>query len=157
MNALSEPFAPIIRRAVLADEAAVRACAVAAYTRYIAAIGRPPAPMVADFGAQIAAGIIHVATGTGGQVQGFVVFFAKGEAMVLENVAVHPDAAGQGIGRALIAACETAARQAGLRAVDLYTNAKMTENLSIYPRLGYARTGRRMEDGFDRVYFRKTL
>jgi hypothetical protein len=33
----------------------------------------------------------------------------------------------------------------------------MTANLSIYPRLGYTETGRRTEDGFNRVYFEKTI
>jgi len=144
----------MIRPALPEDEAAIRACARAAYSRYIPAMGRAPAPMVADFAAQIGAGQVWV---TGTPVQGFVVFHPRGGAMLLENVAVHPDAAGQGIGRALVAFCEEAARRAGLHAVDLYTNAKMTANLSIYPRLGYGQTDRRTEDGFDRVYFRKRL
>jgi hypothetical protein len=33
----------------------------------------------------------------------------------------------------------------------------MTENLGLYPRLGYQQFDRRVEDGFDRVYFEKTL
>ena len=49
------------------------------------------------------------------------------------------------------------ARQRGLKAVHLYTNEKMTENLSLYPRLGYIEVARRMEDGFSRVYFEKSL
>lgn len=56
-----------------------------------------------------------------------------------------------------MAHCEAAARQAGLAAVDLYTNEMMAENLAIYPRLGYAETGRRREDGFNRVFFSKSL
>lgn len=146
----------MIRPAMPGDEPAIRACARGAYTRYVAAMGRAPAPMVADFGAQIAAGDMHV-WAEGGVVRGFIVFYPKGDSMLLENVAVHPDAAGQGIGRALIVFCEDAARRADLGAVDLYTNAKMTANLSIYPRLGYVQTDRRTEDGFDRVYFRKHL
>ena len=39
----------------------------------------------------------------------------------------------------------------------LYTNEKMTANLSIYLRLGYTETGRRIEDGFKRVFFEKLL
>ena len=37
------------------------------------------------------------------------------------------------------------------------TNEKMTENLTLYPRLGYCEVARRTEDGFNRVYFQKTL
>ena len=33
----------------------------------------------------------------------------------------------------------------------------MTENLALYPALGYVETGRRVEDGFSRVYFSKRL
>lgn len=147
----------VIRLAAASDEAAVRACAEAAYQRYVEAIGREPAPMVADFGTQIADGKVHVAADGSGNLQGFIVFFPKDARMFLENVAVHPAAAGKGIGKALIGFCEAEARLLGLDAVALYTNAKMTENLTIYPRLGYLETGRRTEDGFDRVYFEKAL
>jgi Ni,Fe-hydrogenase III large subunit len=44
-----------------------------------------------------------------------------------------------------------------LPSIELYTNAKMTENLAYYPRLGFEETGRRREDGFDRVYFRRLV
>lgn len=148
----------MIRPATAADEEAIRACAMAAYQRYVAAIGRKPAPMLADFAAQIAAGDIEVAADeTSGTLQGFIVSFPRGDHMFLENVAVHPEAAGQGIGKALIARCESEARRRELGSVQLYTNVKMVENLSIYPRLGYVETGRRHEDGFDRVYFEKPL
>lgn len=33
----------------------------------------------------------------------------------------------------------------------------MTDNLSIYPRLGYVEVERRLEDGFNRVFFEKRL
>lgn len=46
----------IIRQAVAGDEPAIRACAERAFSPYVEAIGRPPAPMAADFGAVIAAG-----------------------------------------------------------------------------------------------------
>ncbi|MES2713724.1 MAG: GNAT family N-acetyltransferase [Pseudomonadota bacterium] len=147
----------MIRPAVPADESAIRACAVAAYTRYVDAIGREPVPMLADFAAQIALGQVHVSACNGGALNGFIVFFPRDAHMFLENVAVLPAAAGRGIGKALIAACEDAARASGLPAIHLYTNARMVENLSIYPRLGYAEVDRRQEDGFDRVYFVKTL
>lgn len=146
-----------IRDATPADEAAVRACAEAAYARYVEAIGRPPAPMVADFAAQIRDGQVRVAVGPEGRVVGYAVRYPKDGAMHLENVAVLPSETGRGIGRALIADCEAAARAADLPAVELYTNAKMVENLSIYLHLGYRQTGRRVEGGFDRVFFRKEM
>lgn len=144
-----------IRLAHSGDEAAIRVCAQAAYVRYVSLIGREPAPMLADYGAQIAGGLVHVGVDGQGALAGFIVYYPEGRHMLLENVAVAPIAAGRGVGKALIAHCEQAARQAGLDGVMLYTNAKMVENLSIYPRLGYQEVDRRTEDGFDRVYFLK--
>lgn len=147
----------MIRPATAADEAAIRACAEAAYSRYVPAIGRRPAPMDADYAAHIAAGDVHVAEDEAGRFAGFIVFFREGDAMQLENVAVLPAFAGRGMGRSLITFCEAAAEVQGLRAVRLYTNEKMTENLSLYPRLGYREIARRNEHGFNRVFFEKGL
>lgn len=146
----------MIRLARPADESAIRACAEAAYAPYVPLIGRKPAPMLADFAGQIAAGQVHVAEAEG-TFQGFVVFHPEGGAMLLENVAVRPEAAGRGIGKALVAICEAEARAQGFPSVRLYTNEKMAANLSIYPRFGYVETARRTEDGFNRVYFEKML
>ncbi|TWF50398.1 GNAT family N-acetyltransferase [Neorhizobium alkalisoli] len=147
----------MIRPAVEADESDIRTCAESAYTRYIEAIGKRPAPMDADFAAQIEAGEVHVSAADDGAFQGFIVFFPENGRMFLENVAVMPSAAGKGVGKSLIGFCEDEARRLGLAAVELYTNEKMIENLSIYPRLGYVETGRRTENGFNRVFFEKTL
>jgi ribosomal protein S18 acetylase RimI-like enzyme len=146
----------MIRQAEARDEPAIRDCAEQAYVRYVPAMGRKPAPMVADFAAQIADGEVYIATDDHGVFQGFIVFYAEDGHILLENVAVLPRAAGRGVGKALIGFCEDAARQRGLN-VHLYTNEKMTENLSIYPKLGYVEVARRTEDGFNRVYFVKTL
>jgi ribosomal protein S18 acetylase RimI-like enzyme len=146
----------MIRQARTSDEPEIRDCAGQAYARYVPAIGRKPAPMVADFAAQIAAGQVYVATDERDLFAGFIVFYPEQGHILLENVAVLPRAAGRGVGKALIGFCEDAARQRGMD-VHLYTNEKMTENLSIYPRLGYVEVGRRTEDGFNRVYFEKSL
>jgi hypothetical protein len=44
-----------------------------------------------------------------------------------------------------------------MNAVHLYTNEMMTDNLSIYPKLGYVQVALRTEHGFKRVYFEKSL
>jgi len=146
----------MIRPATASDEAEIRACAEQAYARYVPLMGQKPAPMLADYAAQIAAGDVHVATDDQGVFLGFIVFYAEDGHIMLENVAVLPRAAGRGVGKTLIGFCEEAARRRGLN-VHLYTNEKMTENLSIYPRLGYVEVGRRTEDGFNRVYFEKKI
>ncbi|MGD9477058.1 GNAT family N-acetyltransferase [Shinella sp. G-2] len=146
----------MIRLARPDDEAEIRDCAEKAYARYVAAIGRKPAPMLADFAAEIAAGTVHVAV-EGGTFLGFIIFLPDGDHMLLESVAVLPEAAGRGVGKALIAFCEAETLRRGLSAVHLYTNEKMAENLAIYPRLGYVEVARRAEDGFKRVFFEKRL
>lgn len=145
-----------IRPARMTDLSGVRRCAEAAYSPYVPRIGRPPAPMVADFSRLIGEGKVHVLD-DGGAVAGFAVFYPRGDHVHLENVAIHPDFQHRGHGVRLVAHVEQLAAAAGAKAVELYTNARMTENLSLYPRLGYAETGRRHEDGFDRVFFRKVL
>ena len=147
----------MIRKAIEYDESGVRSCAEDAYNRYVATIGKKPAPMVADFGAQIAEGWVHVATNNVGDIEGFIVFFQRDDYMFLENVAVLSSVAGRGIGKKLIQFCESESIRLGLRSIQLYTNEKMTENLSVYPHLGYLEAGRRTEDGFNRVYFEKQL
>ncbi|MBU2935258.1 MULTISPECIES: GNAT family N-acetyltransferase [Pacificibacter] len=146
-----------IRPAQDADGEAVRACAHEAYAQYVAAIGRKPAPMTADYAGLIAAGHVHVATDAQSGVLGFIVFYPDGTDMVLENIAVRSVAMGRGIGKRLIGFCERRAKQSSLTAVRLYTNEKMTENLSIYPHLGYREIERRSEQGFNRVFFVKDL
>ena len=113
--------------------------------------------MDADFAAQIAAGEVYVAADADGAFQGFIVFFPEDGHMFLENVAVMPQAAGKGVGKSLTGFCEDEAKRLGLGSVKLYTNEKMIENLSIYPRLGYLETERRTENGFNRVFFEKRL
>ncbi len=147
----------MIRLAEASDEFEIRHCAEQAYARYVPVIGRKPAPMIADFITQIAAGVVYVALDDQARFQGFIVFYVTDGYCLLENVAVLPSAAGRGVGRALISFCEKAASARGVNAVHLYTNAKMADNLSIYPKLGYVKVAERTEYGFDRVYFEKSL
>jgi ribosomal protein S18 acetylase RimI-like enzyme len=145
-----------IRRALDADVTAVRAVVDAAYSRYVPRIGRSPAPMTADYETLVAAGEVWVGD-SGGRVVGVLVIRPSGDALELENVAVDPAEQGQGHGRALVSFAEDHARALGLAAVELYTNEAMVENLLLYPRLGFVETGRRVEGGYRRVYFRKAL
>ncbi|MGL1921632.1 MAG: GNAT family N-acetyltransferase [Hyphomicrobiales bacterium] len=147
----------IIRKAKETDIDGVHTCAVDAYQQYVSVIGRKPAPMTADFKSQIEQGIIHITPGDSNEVDGFIVFYPINNYMFLENIAVRSTATGKGIGRSLMRLCENEAKKLGLTAIQLYTNEKMTDNLSIYPHLGYRETERRKEDGFNRVYFEKKL
>ena len=145
-----------IRPAGEDDVAAVARVTAEAYGVYIARIGKPPAPMLADHAALVSAGEVWVADAEG-VVSGVLVVRDDGPSLLLESVAVAPAAQGRGIGRALIRWAEQLASDRGLDRIELYTNALMTENLAFYPRLGYEQAGRRHEDGYDRVFFRKAV
>jgi ribosomal protein S18 acetylase RimI-like enzyme len=145
-----------IRPAQLTDLIGIQTCASAAYGKYIGRIGRRPAPMIADFEAQIREGTVHVIA-HGNAIVGYAVFYPRGNHFHLESVAVDPVHQGMGYGIKLIKFVEQRAAGSGAEAVELYTNAKMTENLTLYPRLGYVETCRRHEGGFDRVFFRKAI
>ena len=145
-----------IRKAVQSDLLEIESCAAAAYAMYVDRIGRAPAPMVADFASAIEKEQLYVAL-EDEQLEGFVVFYPQRDHLHLENVAVGPEFQKRGIGSGLIDFVEQQARAEGYCRIELYTNAKMTENLELYPRLGYQQFDRRIENGFDRVYFCKTL
>jgi ribosomal protein S18 acetylase RimI-like enzyme len=148
-----------IRLATAADVPAVKAVTDAAYHHYIERIGRVPAPMESDHAADVAAGRVYV---TGDPVLGLLVLDPLPEPsedahLFLYSIAVHPDAAGQGVGRHLLTFVDAHARALGLPEVRLYTNALMWENQKIYPRYGYDLVERRVEGPYDRLHYRKRL
>ena len=151
------PLAAVtVRPAEPGDVEALRDIAAAAYQHYVPRIGHPPAPMTADYAQAIRRRQAWVAV-DGGEVTGFVILIAQPGYLLLDNIAVRPDAQGRGIGARLLGLAEDHARSLHLGEVRLYTNEAMTENLSYYPRHGYTETHRAEQDGFRRVYFRKSL
>ena len=146
----------MIRPARSTDADWARALVRRAYALYVPRMGKEPAPMLADYGSLIAAGQMHVLEHTGSPVA-LIVIYPKADALFIENIAVDPLAQSKGHGRALLAFAEREARRLGLRFLRLYTNARMTENLAYYPRLGFRETERREEDGYSRVFFAKRV
>jgi GNAT superfamily N-acetyltransferase len=142
-----------IRLADAADHAAIVALVHEAYAVYVPRIGRPPAPMLEDYGALIAEGRVHVLE----DETSIAVLIPEAHAMLLDNVAVKVAAQGRGYGHALIAFAEATARAADYATIRLITNERMTENLAHYPSLGYVETHRNEEDGLRRVHFAKQL
>jgi len=145
-----------IRPACETDLVDIQSCARQAYGKYVPRMDREPAPMHADFESLIAKGCIDVAICESVLV-GYVVFYPERSHFSLENIAVLPECSGRGFGKCLIEHVESIAKDAGHEAVELYTNEAMTENLSMYPKMGYVEIECRREAGFNRVYFRKQL
>lgn len=143
------------RRAVLSDARAVSELVDAAYRPYIERIGITPGPMTEDYREVIRTRQVTVAQ-RGRAIEGVVVTSAE-DAFVTENVAVHPSARGQGVGRALLELAESKARRAGFDSIHLYTHEKMVANLSWYSRHGYIEYERRSQGDFALVFMRKRL
>jgi GNAT superfamily N-acetyltransferase len=147
----------VIRRAAAADRAAIEAIVRAAYGGYIARIGKPPGPMLDDYRRLIAEDAVSVLEEPPGVVAGLIVLLPKTDHLLLDNVAVHPDRQGQGLGLRLIAFAECEARRRGFTELRLYTHEQMIENIALYTRLGFVATGRGREAGYDRVFMRKPV
>jgi len=144
-----------IRSGLGQDQLQLERIAAEAYQQYIPVMGKKPAPMLADYAAHLAHDTVFVAL-DGEIVIGYAIIIGKKDGWWLENIAVDPAHAGKGVGTALIARLEgDLARQADY--YQLYTNRLMLRNIDWYLRLGFTETGRRLEDGYERVFFRKTL
>ncbi len=145
-----------IRRARPGEDAALRNLVRAAYAHYVPRIGVEPLPMVDDYAARIAANQAWVLE-QDGQMQGLLVLEDTPTGLLLDNIAVTEAARGQGLGRAMIAFAEAEARRRGQACLWLYTNEKMTENIALYTRLGFAETRREEKSGRRTVIMEKPL
>jgi ribosomal protein S18 acetylase RimI-like enzyme len=137
----------MIRKATEDDVARIVAIAHAAYIEYVPRLGRKPPPMLADFAAEVAAGhvvVIEVARA----VEGYLISWPKMEAYFIDNIAVDPAHQGLGMGRQLMEYAVHEAKRHNLSAIQLYTNATMTENLAMYANMGFVETHRVMETQF---------
>jgi ribosomal protein S18 acetylase RimI-like enzyme len=146
----------VIRQARSEDRDGIVACVNAAYAKYVPRMSKKPGPMLADYGALIARGVVHV-VGEPSAIRGVVICFPAMDHYFLENIAVDPAYQGTGLGRALMEFVEQQARAGGFGEIRLYTHERMTENIPYYERLGYVEVERRVEDGYHRVFFRKAL
>ena len=145
-----------IRLARSEDVEAVRRIVRGAYGHYVARLGKPPGPMLDDYGQRVADQQAWVLEDEG-EPAGVLVLEDGDGGLLLDNLAVSPATQGRGHGRALIAFAEQEARRRGYAEVRLYTNALMTENLALYGRLGFYETGHVTEKGYERVYMAKAL
>ena len=127
-----------------------------AYEPYIERIGRRPAPLDSDPEQLIRTEEVFVLTDHA-EVVGLIVLRSARDHLLVENVAVDPELQHHGHGRTLLEFAEEHGRELGFGELRLYTNVAMTENIALYPRLGWRAYDRRVEDGFSRVYFRKRV
>src|SRR5689334_6899964 len=146
-------LSPSIRMAREDDAGGIRRIARLAYAKYIPRIGREPAPMAADYNADVAARRAVVIEADA-KLCGYMVAWPESDAYFIENIGIEPQYQGSGLGRLLIEHAVSEARRAGLDALRLYTNEAMTENLAMYAHIGFVETHRLSEHGFRRIYMR---
>ncbi len=142
------------RPATELDLPALREIVNAAYSKYLARMDRAPAPMLEDVRPHIQASEVWV---IGRPIRGLICLIPTDDALLVDNVAVHPGAHGRGLGRRLLDFAEEEARRQGFGRLCLYTNEVMTENVALYSHLGYREIDRRTEDGYRRVFMEKVL
>jgi ribosomal protein S18 acetylase RimI-like enzyme len=128
----------------------------AAYGHYVERIGGRPRPMDDDYGELVRTGRVIVAE-RDGEIAGLMALKVDEEGMAIDNLAVDPSRQGTGVGRALLEHAESAAREDGFDSIYLFTHVGMTENLSLYSRIGYVEYDRRPPGEEFLVYMRKSL
>ena len=137
------------RRATAEDADKLTALARAAYARHVAAIGREPMPMSADWRKLLREQEIWIVDEPGGETVASLALDIQPDHVTIWSVAVAPAQQRNGIGRRLMAFAEARTRELGRPELRLFTNALMEGNVALYRRLGYRET--RREELPDRV------
>ena len=149
--AVRPPSAPLVRDAVRADYPAIRHVIIAAYRQYADLIAPD---VISSYLADLLDLDTHARHGhlivveADGRIRGFGAFYPDASVQGLDwppgwasgrALAVHPDARGHGVARALLAASERLARQAGAPVFAFHTASFMTDAIALYERLGFRR------------------
>ena len=145
------------RRATPSDAGTVRDITHAAYTKWIAVIGRKPKPMTADYDKAVAAHVIDLLEEDGRTIA-LIEIIPQPAHLLIENIAVMPERQGEGIGGVLLERAETMARSYGVNELRLYFNAKFTANHLFYARRGFVEFMREPHPaGGEIVHMKKSL
>ena len=145
-----------VRRAHPEDANAVRDLVHASYALYLERMEREPAPMGADYPTLISNHFVTMVQ-KGSEIAGIMVCYPRDDALHVENIAVGPAYQGQGIGKLLMKHAEEQAQCLNISRIELYTHEVMTENIPFYEALGFYIRDRGKQDGYERLFFEKTL
>jgi GNAT superfamily N-acetyltransferase len=145
------------RRATSLDADTVREITRAAYAKLVAAIGREPKPMTANYEQAVTEHVIELLEECGLPI-GLIEVIPGPSHLLIENIAVLPDRHGSGIGGLLLERAETIARSLGVNELRLYTNARFASNLSFYAHRGFEEFLREPHPaGGEVVHMKKTI
>jgi ribosomal protein S18 acetylase RimI-like enzyme len=145
-----------IRRAGVHDVPAITNITKAAYTKWIAIIGREPMPMTVDYSAAINKNIFDLAEINGAPV-GLIEMIDEGSYLMIENLAVLPAHQGYGLGKLLLQHAEQVAKAMAIPEIRLLTNAAFTSNIELYQQHHYVIDREEPFKGGTTVYMSKAL
>lgn len=118
------------------DVDAIRSLVRAAYAKWVPILGREPRPMTADYLTTIDEHDFDLLM-DGDLLVGLIETEHKPDHLWIENVAVHPDRQGQGLGTKLLKWAEKRAQVSGTGELRLLTNQAMEANIKLYKKVGY--------------------
>jgi ribosomal protein S18 acetylase RimI-like enzyme len=125
-----------LRPALRDDAEAVRDLVRTAYAKWVPVIGREPMPMQADYAVAVVENDFDLLC-DGDIIVGVLETIHKPDHLWIENIAVHPDRQGQGLGRRLLQWAERRAEVAGTGELRLVTNEAFAANIKLYQKVGY--------------------
>ena len=108
--------------------------------------------MDVDYASEIENYPCWVVESAGEILGGLIMIFAADRAQIA-NIALAPQAQGQGIGGKLMKLAEAEAGKRGFAELHLTTHAMLSENISLYQYLGWEETGR----DANKVYMQKKI
>jgi ribosomal protein S18 acetylase RimI-like enzyme len=145
-----------LRRAHADEAGEIAAFQRAAYQRNRAILGVEPIPLKADYSKVLSDYEVWLHE-NGGALAGVLILELRAGDLLIWSVATAPDARGSGLGKRLLDAAETRARELGKPVIRLYTGELLVSNVAWYQRRGY--TIERTEATHDRtiVHMKKTI
>ena len=125
-----------LAKASPADRASVEALQRAAYARNRQLLGVEPLPLLVDYGEIFDNYEVWLAR-DGDGLKGALILEPRVSDLLIWSIATNPGEQGQGLGRELLAAAETRARDLGLAVLRLYTGSTLDHLIAWYGRHGY--------------------
>lgn len=149
-------MAPIFRPARTDEGPLLREITRIAYAKWVEPIGREPRPMVADHDAAVREHVVEFVEMDGKVVAAVELVPCDGH-LLIENIAVRPEAQRRGLGDTILERAEQVARALKLPVMRLYTHSRMGSNVDWYLKRGYAIEREEPFGNGNRVHFVKTL
>ncbi len=144
------------KKASMKDLGIITSCVISAFSPYIPMIGKEPGPMKEDYEQALQCDEIWLCY-DGELMEGFIYLIRAKDHLIFEVLAVNPECQGRGIGKQLVAFGEEKALEYGYHNIEVLTNEAFAVPQRLYSGCGYLEYKRGLEDGYQRIYYRKML